>query len=470
MKQRMKKGKKIAVIAVPTVCIIITFIIVLSTVIIPSNKYNFAFELMNDRKYSEAAEAFGNLADYKESANMVKECNYQSAVALLNAGKYEDAITVFEQLHDYNDSEGMVKECKYQLAVSLVSDGKYDEAISTFETLDDYKNSANLVKECKYQSAVAQMKNGKYAEAESIFEALDDYGGSANRLTECRYQIANIYAQNGEYLKAISAFEELGSYKDSAEQIKVCRYQCALSHIDAGNIIEAYEMLTLIKDYKDSRDKASAIYDRYKKEKWKSAKVGNSIFFGSYEQDNILSNGKEDLEWLVLDIQDGKALVISKYAFDDEQYHTTTSVGSTWETCALRQWLNGEFLQSSFTASERAMINTVTVPAEKNPQYKVDPGNSTQDKIFVLSISEVNKYFASDNERKCEPTKYGYYTCGISAPNGTCQWWLRNPGMSAAYAATVGHNGDVVMWGTYVTNSCAVRPAMWVDLNAFDNE
>ena len=36
-------------------------------------------------------------------------------------------------------------------------------------------------------------------------------------------------------------------------------------------------------------------------------KVGDYIKFGAYEQDNNTSNGKEDIEWLVLEVKDGKA-------------------------------------------------------------------------------------------------------------------------------------------------------------------
>lgn len=44
-----------------------------------------------------------------------------------------------------------------------------------------------------------------------------------------------------------------------------------------------------------------------------NAYVGSYVKFGSYEQDNDLSNGKEKIEWLVLDLQANEALLISKY-------------------------------------------------------------------------------------------------------------------------------------------------------------
>lgn len=111
------------------------------------------------------------------------------------------------------------------------------------------------------------------------------------------------------------------------------------------------------------------------------------------------------MEWLVLAKEGNKVLVISKYALDCQPYNTSfTSV--TWETCSLRKWLNGTFINNAFSAEEQAMIPTVTVSADKNPDYSTDPGNATQDKVFLLSITEANQYFTSDEARKCGTTEY----------------------------------------------------------------
>ena len=194
--------------------------------------------------------------------------------------------------------------------------------------------------------------------------------------------------------------------------------------------------------------------------------IGQTITFGSYEQDNNTSNGKEAIEWIVLDIQDGKALVISKYALDSKPFNETpTSV--TWETCTLRTWLNDDFLNSAFSESEKSKIPTVTVSADKNPDYRTKPGNATQDQIFLLSITEANKYFSSDSARECQPTAYAKAHGAWTSSSGTCRWWLRSPGYSQNYAADVDYGGDVDYSGSYVYGSdYAVRPALWIDLES----
>ena len=201
-----------------------------------------------------------------------------------------------------------------------------------------------------------------------------------------------------------------------------------------------------------------------------SVSVGQTITFGSYEQDNNTSNGKEAIEWIVLDIQDGKALVISKYALDCKKYNETyTDV--TWETCTLRTWLNNDFLNSAFSESEKSKIPTVPVSADANPSYSTNPGNATQDQIFLLSITEANKYFDSNSERECQPTAYakaqGVWTSSSGTYAGNCWWWLRSPGNLQTYAAVVRYDGYVRDYGNGVYGSDdAVRPALWIDLES----
>ncbi len=52
-------------------------------------------------------------------------------------------------------------------------------------------------------------------------------------------------------------------------------------------------------------------------------KVGDIITFGNYWKGEDVSAGKQPVEWQVLDIKDGKALVISKYCLINHQYTDT---------------------------------------------------------------------------------------------------------------------------------------------------
>lgn len=198
------------------------------------------------------------------------------------------------------------------------------------------------------------------------------------------------------------------------------------------------------------------------------AKTGDYISFGCYDQDYDTENGKEAIEWLVLDVQDGKALIISKYGLDCQEYNHKYK-DTTWEDCSLRYWLNNNFLNAAFTESEKMQICTTNIFSEKNPIYGTSSGNETQDKIFLLSINEVNRYFSSDEDRKCLPTPYaleqGVFATIEDDNFGYCEWWLRSLGGHSPYAAYVGCGGDVDIFGKNANYYSAVRPALWIKLN-----
>ena len=206
-----------------------------------------------------------------------------------------------------------------------------------------------------------------------------------------------------------------------------------------------------------------------------TASVGDIIEFGTYEQDNDTSNGKEPIEWQVLERDGNKILVISKYALDVQSYGTEFE-DVTWETCTLRTSLNGTFIYAAFSEAEQSMIQTTEVSADKNPDYSTDPGNATKDKIFLLSINEAEKYFASDEARMCFPTAYAIaneaYTFDWDRDGeAACRWWLRSPGSYQDYAVYVDADGSVDSSGDTANLSgrfvhFCVRPALWINLDA----
>ena len=210
-----------------------------------------------------------------------------------------------------------------------------------------------------------------------------------------------------------------------------------------------------------------------------SVYVGRFVRFGTYEQDNDMNNGPEAIEWLVLDIKDGKALLLSRYGLDAIPFSTEKRV--SWETCTLRTWLNADFMDAAFTAQETAAIVETTVKNDEsqvlvkkwnNSRMNADTGNNTLDRVFLLTIHEaVDVYQLSDTTRKCAPTDYaiahGAHTGDPENEENlvdgrlTGTWWSRMTADSKRWAICMS-GGYNFFDETYVS----VRPALWVDLAA----
>lgn len=115
--------------------------------------------------------------------------------------------------------------------------------------------------------------------------------------------------------------------------------------------------------------------------------------FGRYELDNDESNGPEPIEWVILDENENGTLLISRYVLDAAPYNDNYEEEVTWETCSLREWLNNDFYDTAFDDEMKLHINTVTLVNDDNQMYGTSGGNDTSDKIFILSVSEILKYY-----------------------------------------------------------------------------
>ena len=341
-----------------------------------------------------------------------------------------------------------------------------------------------IIPTIRYNKALAVMEAGRYQEAEQLFIALGDFKDSEGKSVECykaheesekrsNYNNAIALMNAGEYEKAISAFSELANYEDSAERIEECKtailddkYNDAVALMDEGKYEEAITAFEELGNYGDSSKKINECNDAMLD--IKSVNIGDCIFFGTYEQDNNNKNGKDPVEWRVLDIQDGMILVISEYGLDGKCYNEIDT-DVTWETCTLRTWLNNEFLSKAFSDEEKAMIATIKVSAEGNSIVHEDVGASQYDKVFLLSIMEAEQYFDSDIARKCEITPFTMYKYLYN------DWWLCTPGVDDEFNSDswydgykntyVDDRGCVQSKGYYVNKIKAVRPAMWIDLS-----
>ena len=195
---------------------------------------------------------------------------------------------------------------------------------------------------------------------------------------------------------------------------------------------------------------------------------GDCVEFGSYYQEN--SSEKTPIEWLVLKKIDARVLLISRYALDCQKYHHEKA-DMTWENCGLRKWLNGEFLKKAFTASEQEKIVTTKIENDNNPKYGTSGGNSTEDRVFCLSLAEAESLFNDNTPRKCVPTPYAVEK-GVEGDSreliegrACCYWWLRSPGKHQIYASFVFADGALGPGGSIVNGDInAVRPALWVNL------
>jgi len=398
---------------------------------------------------------------------------YNGAVSAMNAANtesaYKAAADTFRSISGFQDADALVEQCLDKAEVcrkNAIYASAHNEqiknsiagceaAIRLYESISGWKDADEQIYAC--QRKIEEIKAKEEADRLERERQAEQKRIAAERAAKKRKKIiaitTPIVVACIAFLIVLTTVIMSGKYNSAMELYNAQKYEDAYKAFNSLN-------------YKDSADKAAECLFVKQKAGLTNVNVGSTIKFGFYEQDNNTSNGKEEIEWKVLAVDGNKALVISQYALDCQKYNSTYT-DTTWEKCSLRTWLNGTFYNAAFGSDHQKMIASSTVTADKNPSYSTSPGNNTTDKVFLLSITEVNKYFSSDSARQCQGTAYCYAQGAYKASNGNCWWWLRSPGFDSSYAAGVDRGGSVDDFGDYVRSvSGAVRPALWINLGS----
>ena len=133
----------------------------------------------------------------------------------------------------------------------------------------------------------------------------------------------------------------------------------------------------------------------------------------------------------------------------------------------MRTWLNDTFVHEAFREEELTRILTATVTADQDPEINTKQGYDTNDRVFLLSSMEAERYFVSNQERQCEATQYAFAQGAYRHPKlGTCKWYLRTMGNEESCAADILDDGSINRRGVRSEFSDdAVRPALWINLD-----
>lgn len=157
------------------------------------------------------------------------------------------------------------------------------------------------------------------------------------------------------------------------------------------------------------------------------------IYFGNYWQSDTNNDRKADkndtkepIKWRVLSVNGDDAFLLADQNLDRQKYwdwpeeylnakEPPLTGDFTWKWCTVRSWLNGygadynmfkkdyssdNFLDNAFSAGEQAAIQNANVVSDDNPEYMTEGGDDTTDKIYLLSIQEVqNSVYGFDRDR-----------------------------------------------------------------------
>lgn len=432
-------------------------------------------DLMDAADLEALAKQFGQIPGYKDAKQQAEQCLQDAENARETV--YNDAVEAMQEAEKGNFS------FKWEKAIRMLA----REGLNGYRDVEELRKQAEQRrKECENaeekERKAKERKNKRLTVAFVLVVLIACVVGwfvVTRVIPNNKYQRAVALRENGQYDDAIAAFAELGEYSDANEQIAETKYQQGKALLSAKNYDDAARILISIQGYKDVDKLLEKDDNMIAAARDAKFAVGNYVSFGTYPQTKA-GNDATPIEWLVLARDGNKALLISRYGLDAQRYNKDTT-SFTWETCTLRTWLNGTFYNKAFSSAEQAAILTTNVDNSKNQCYSgwsTNGWKNTQDKVFLLSYAEANKYFgvtyynSSNTKSRVAPTAYAIaHGAWTSSSDKTADsvnagwWWLRSPGSDQRSAAYVFADGSLYDLSVG-SDSASVRPALWVNIEA----
>lgn len=385
---------------------------------------------------------------------------------------------VYDKEQKKKQAELAVKKKQYDRALAEINKENYFWAMMILQQLNGYKNAEKLMRQCldKYKEELLQKEQ---EQRKILAEKEQEQKEEAKRAEELQTQIHRLNAEIDQ-LHGLFNIRKRQKLQEEVKELLDEQKQLAQRQYDIEQNLSAVRAkLKGIQPDEESQCSDEVIMRKVKKQ-WEVTQGGKYIVFGQYPQ---TKDGKDNtpIEWMILDHNGQRALVVSKYGMDAQPYNITGHA-ATWETCTLRTWLNGTFYNKAFSSAEQAAILTTNVDNSKKQCYsgwETNGGNNTQDKVFLLSYKEAYVYFDVTEDSHCNekspvaPTAYAIAQgadvdsyCKTEDGTAARWWWLRSPGYYQFSAAYVESDGSLDSLYCIDNASGSVRPALWVNLES----
>ena len=128
--------------------IVFSLFLLVTNVIIPAGKYNFAVDTI-EQDTIKAMQLFKDMGDYKDAEEKVAELSdviFNNGKNALDNGNWKEAEELFKYIPDHSGVAEVENELLYQKGVEFLNNHKYGVADSCFEKIGDYKNVNELKK------------------------------------------------------------------------------------------------------------------------------------------------------------------------------------------------------------------------------------------------------------------------------------------------------------------------------------
>jgi hypothetical protein len=299
-----------------------------------------------------------------------------------------------------------------------------------------------------YNEAVKLQEEGTLKtlkQAAAKFDSLGQYNDAGKRASNCKAEIARLTGAKNRRFKTILITA------------------CAIAALVVIAGIVFTQVVVPLQEQAAEEARIAEEQARVSEEiqALSTAQIGSTVEFGHYEQDNDESNGAEPVSWILLAVEDGKALLLAEKGLDFKQYNSavksskyTYVYNCEYASSQVKTWLEQEFETQVFSEKELALLtDSATLLTED------EFNNLVPDAYRKCSLTECayQKRLTYQQQKQYTSIDYEYES----------EWWLKSG--KSEWCALIEKDGSTHD-GIMPTVSFAVRPAIWVNVNTSNGQ
>lgn len=168
----------------------------------------------------------------------------------------------------------------------------------------------------------------------------------------------------------------------------------------------------------------------------KTSEMESSVqYLHGYSRGNYYWFKWEPIKWRVMTVGESDVTAYSKLCLDYRHYHSGDM--AYWESCDLRDWLNGEFYNLAFSEENKTAITEKEIENKNNRYSAASGGNNTEDRVWLLSYYEMteengfvkNIHYDLEKEEYAVGSDYSYMLgLGSTQTSYNAAYFLRDVG------------------------------------------
>lgn len=439
----------------------------------PKNASVYLKYLLTDCKCSTFEELLDSNKPFEENSYYQKALRFGDENFTSNL---KETVLCSKKQKEINRCNNIYDQAKTLMSNTNQSEESYDSICKLLKSIPGYKDADKLLKiytikaeeykkENTYNEAIQKINSEDINElnnAINLFKQIPDWKDSQEQILICQQKIEEIKIQQEQ--KRIKKQREKEKKKKKLITIIIAIISFLLACIIAFFVIrdvaiplsiynngvelltnkqytEAINTLTQVYEIKDTQEKIT----QAEKEILKQSKVGDIILFGNCSQTESFG-AKTPIEWIVLEHDNNKLLLISKYCLETCEHYS--------DVYEIKPKLSA-LINECFSSEEQQLLK-----ATKSPNFE-------EEKIFILNEEEIIKYFPDEASRKLVPTTkiYNMYTDHYYGTNDLSYCFGGN--YIPWHTVTLDGDGmtmDDNRWADF--EDVGLRPVIWVSIES----